>query len=313
MSPATTDGASTAVTSRSSARPGPCNLCGTSIDSRQGPRWVKDGYEVFQCGSCGLLFRGNLPSEDELLSIYALDYFRLEQGGDANGYADYLGDQLEHRLTARRRVERLNRVTRRGRLLDVGAAAGFFMDEARKAGWEPRGIDVSPEMSAWGRDNLGLDIATGLFHASGYGVDTVDALTMWDYIEHSIDPARDFAKASEVLRPGGVLMLSTGDSASVVARLSGRRWHLLTPRHHNFFFTAKTLERYLTGNGFEVMSIKHAGAHYSLRYIVHKLGTMAPRSARLRRLSAAVEASPFGERSLRLNLFDIVTIVARRI
>lgn len=290
-----------------------CNLCEWPIPAGRRPRWVKDGYELFECESCGLLFRGDLPTPEQLLSIYAPAYFRREDGGDANGYADYLSDEFEHRLTARRRVERLDAAARRGRLLDVGAAAGFFIDEARAAGWEARGIDVSPEMSSWGRDRLGLDIETGLFQASSYPAGSFDAVTMWDYIEHSIDPARDFAKASDVLRPGGVLMLSTGDRGSLVARLSGRRWHLLTPHHHNFFFAVDTLERYLRGNGFEVVSATHPGAHYSLRYIVHKLGTMAPRSTGLRRLSEAVAARPMGERSLRLNLFDIVTIVARRI
>jgi 2-polyprenyl-3-methyl-5-hydroxy-6-metoxy-1,4-benzoquinol methylase len=253
-----------------------------------------------------------LPTAEELLSIYAPGYFRREDGGDANGYADYLSDEFEHRLTARRRVDRLDGASRRGRLLDVGAAAGFFMDEARAEGWEVHGIDVSPDMSAWGRERLGLDIATGLFQASDYPAGSFDVVTMWDYIEHSIDPARDFAKAAHVLRPGGVLMLSTGDAASLVARLSGRRWHLLTPRHHNFFFTVETLGRYLRSNGFAVVSARHPGAHYSLRYIVHKLGTMAPRSSGLRRLSEAVAARSLGERSVRLNLFDIVTVVARR-
>jgi SAM-dependent methyltransferase len=290
-----------------------CNLCETPIGPGQRPRWAKDSYEIFRCSSCGLLFRGDLPTPEELLAIYAPAYFRREDGGDANGYADYLSDELEHRLTARRRVDRLDGASRRGRLLDVGAAAGFFIDEARARGWQAQGIDVSTDMSAWGRERLGLDIATNLFQDSDYAPESFDAVTMWDYIEHSIDPARDFAKASQVLRPGGVLMLSTGDAASLVARLSGRRWHLLTPRHHNFFFTVDTLGRYLRGNGFEVISAKHPGAHYSLRYIVHKLGTMAPSSSSLRRLSEAVAARPLGERSLRLNLFDIATVVARRI
>lgn len=311
MNSASTDDR-TAGASKSSKRSTRCNLCETPIDPGQRPRWVKDGYEIFQCASCGLIFRGDLPTPEELLSIYAPGYFRREDGGDADGYADYLSDELEHRLTARQRVDRLDRACGRGRLLDVGAAAGFFIDEARARGWEAEGIDVSPGMSAWGHEQLGLEIATGLFQASDYAEGSFDAVTMWDYIEHSIDPARDFAKAAEVLKPGGMLMLSTGDAASLVARLSGRRWHLLTPRHHNFFFTVDTLRRYLGDSGFEAVSAGHPAAHYSLRYIVHKLGTMAPRSTGLRWLSEAVGSRSLGERSLRLNLFDIVTIAARR-
>jgi SAM-dependent methyltransferase len=289
-----------------------CNLCETPVPAGQPPRWRKDGYDVFQCHSCGLLFRGDLPTAHDLHSIYARDYFVRDEGGDANGYADYLSDEPEHRLTARHRVDRLNQAIGPGRLLDVGSAAGFFVDETRSAGWDAHGIDISPDMSAWGREKLGLDIATGLFQSADLPADSFDAVTMWDYIEHSIDPAADFAKAAHVLRPDGILMLSTGDAASLVARLSGRRWHLLTPRHHNFFFTVDTLSRYLSANEFEVIAVNHPGAHYSLRYIVYKLGTMAPRSRALRRLAEWFSTRPLGERSVRFNLGDIVTIGARR-
>jgi SAM-dependent methyltransferase len=288
-----------------------CNLCDTLVAADQVPRWRKHGYEIFECRACGLLFRGELPSPQELLLIYDHDYFRREEGGDAEGYADYLSDELEHRLTARRRVAQLYRAAQTGRLLDVGSAAGFFMDEAQATGWQAQGIDISPDMSAWGRERLGLEIASGLFQQAAYPAGSFDAVTMWDYIEHSIDPARDFAKAAHVLRPGGILMLSTGDAASLVARVSGRRWHLLTPRHHNFFFTAATLRCYLERNGFELVRIGHPGGHYSLRYIVYKLGTMAPRSRGVRAAGEWLAGHRIGERSVRLNLRDILTIHAR--
>lgn len=246
------------------------------------------------------------------MDIYAKSYFLRDEGGDADGYSDYLSDEPEHRLNAQRRVRLLEGRMDRGRLLDVGSAAGFFVAEAAASGWDAHGIDVSPVMSAWGREELGLDIATGLFQSASYPDSSFDAVTMWDYIEHSIDPAGDLERAASVLSPGGVLMLSTGDASSLVARLSGRRWHLLTPRHHNFFFTLGTLRRYLEKSGFSVESVGHPGARYSLRYLVYKLGTMAPRSRGVRRAADWVAAHPVGERSLVFNLFDILTITARR-
>jgi len=289
-----------------------CNLCKVPVPSGQPPKWRKDGYEVLSCRSCGLLFRSELPSADDLLSIYASDYFAHRGDGDASGYADYLSDAREHRLTARKRVGQLVDAIGPGRLLDVGSAAGFFMAEARSQGWEPSGIDISPEMSSWGREQLGLDIANGVFQTADYPAASFDAVTMWDYIEHSIDPAADFAKASQVLRPQGVLVLSTGDAASLVARISGRRWHLLTPRHHNFFFTVDTLRRYLQLHNFEMMSVTHPSAHYSIRYMAHKMGTMAPRSGTVRKFADWIADRPLGERSVRFNLGDIVTISARK-
>lgn len=287
-----------------------CNLCGTQLGPKLRATWEKDGFDIIRCWSCGLVFRRDLPAPADVVTIYRDGYFLRESDGDAQGYADYLRDEPEHRLTARKRLDRIQRTIRTGRLLDVGCAAGFFVDEAVRRGWDARGIDVSSGMIAWGRERLGLDLVTDLFQRAMHPEAAFDCVTMWDYIEHSIDPAADFAKAAFVLRPGGRLFLSTGDISSLVARLSRRRWHLLTPRHHNFYFSPRTLRDYLRRSGFEVLSVTRPSANYSYRYVAHKLGTMAPRSRAVRALAGWTAQRSFGERSVALNLFDIVTVEA---
>jgi 2-polyprenyl-3-methyl-5-hydroxy-6-metoxy-1,4-benzoquinol methylase len=288
-----------------------CNLCGVELRRDQPPLWRKDGFEIVRCQSCGIVFRRDLPLATEVMTIYRQSYFRSENGGDAQGYADYLGDHSEHRLTARKRLDRIEPSLPPGRLLDVGCAAGFFIAEAAQRGWDARGIDVSSDMTGWGREHLGLDIATGLFQEASYSDASFDCVTMWDYIEHSVDPAADFAKAAAVLRADGRLFLSTGDVRSFVARVSGRRWHLLTPRHHNFFFSPHTLCEYLRRYGFEAVRVTRPSAYYSLRYTTHKLGTMAPRSRAVRAVADWTARRRLGEYAIPLNLFDIVTIEAR--
>jgi 2-polyprenyl-3-methyl-5-hydroxy-6-metoxy-1,4-benzoquinol methylase len=284
-----------------------CLVCGTSFPPEEHRRWTKDGYAIVRCPSCTLLFRRDLPTAAELDKIYGLDYFK----GDATGYLDYVADEDVHRAVARRRLDTLERVVSRGRLLDVGAAAGFFVAEARARSWDAVGIDVSEPMVAWGRETLAAPLERATLAEPGLPEGSLDALTMWDYIEHSLDPAADLARAHELLRPGGVLALSTGDAAAAVARLQGSRWHLLTPRHHNFFFTAATLSDLLARSGFELVSLDHRGSRYPLRYLAHKLGTLAP-SRRLERLTGRLASTRLGAVTVPLNLWDIVTVVARR-
>jgi 2-polyprenyl-3-methyl-5-hydroxy-6-metoxy-1,4-benzoquinol methylase len=290
-----------------------CNLCGTHVPPEQPPVRTKDGFEIVRCRSCGLVFRRDLPTTADLGEIYAEAYFRRpadDPGGQ--GYDDYLHEEELHRLNARTRVRRLRGFVAPGRLLDVGAAAGFFMDEARTAGWTVGGVDVSPEMSAWGREKLGLDLRTAPFRVADHPPGAFDAVTMWDYIEHSIDPAADLAGAHTLLRPGGILALATGDIDSVLARVSGERWHLLTPHHHNFFFSTATLSRACESAGFEVLQTGHPGARYSLRYLTYKLRSMAPDSRLVRRTGEAFERSRPGRIAVPVNLWDIVTLIARK-
>lgn len=275
-----------------------CVVCGGALE----PALVKDGFELVSCRACGLLMRRTPPDRDELEQIYAPEYFAFDADSPVDGYADYLADAERHRETARRRLALLDRfVPARGKLLDVGAAAGFFVDEARRAGWDADGVDVAAHIVEWGRRELGAPLRVGgVADIAG----TYAVVTMWDYIEHSLEPAGDLARANELLVVGGVVALSTGDRDSLTARLSGRRWHLLTPRHHNFFFSARTLARLLRRCGFDVVWTGHPGARYSLAHLAYKAAPAA--------VAKRIAASRVARLSLPVNLFDIVTVVARK-
>jgi SAM-dependent methyltransferase len=294
------------------ARPLRCNVCEASVDPEHDAVWTKDGLEILRCPSCGLLFRAALPSPEELPGLYDRSYFQAEdQSHGGEGYADYVGEADLHRLNAERRLSLLEGFTAPGDLLDVGCAAGFFLDEGRRRGWQGTGVELSAEMAEWASGTLGLaPVIRGSFTGHPWDEGTFDCVTMWDYIEHTIDPLSELNLARTLLRPGGLLALSTGDAGSLVARLTGRRWHLLTPRHHNYFFTRSSLLRVLERAGFSVLVVRHFGARYSVRYLAHKVRTFADLRP-LRRLERSLGGSRVGTVALPVNLGDIVTVVAR--
>ena len=140
-----------------------CILCGSEFAPEGHVRWTKDGHDIVRCPSCGLLFRRELPTQAQLDEIYGLEYFK----GGAVGYLDYVADEDVHRTSARNRLEALERVVPRGRLLDVGAAAGFFVDEARTRGWDASGIDISEPMVEWGTRTLSAALERATLATSG--------------------------------------------------------------------------------------------------------------------------------------------------
>jgi hypothetical protein len=288
-----------------------CVICTAAIDPTNDHLLSKDGFELVVCPGCGLVLRAELPSVAALDEIYDETYFQADPASVADGYADYLGDAETHRQAARRRLALLDRLSpSRGRLLDVGAAAGLFVDEAVKDGWDAEGVDIARQMVDWGRRHLGVRLTVGGI-ASASKENGFAAVTMWDYIEHALDPAADVRRAHDLLGERGLLAISTGDIGSAAARISGSRWHLLTPRHHNYFFSERTLSELLARNGFEVEWRGHPGSRYSLGHLAYKLD----RGARLRvtaAVSRRLERSRWGRYSFPVNLFDIVTVIARK-
>ena len=289
-----------------------CNLCGEPVFGRRDRVWRKDGHDILRCPSCGLTFRADLPDAEALSEIYGPEYF-ADSAGElrGQGYLDYLGDEEEHRVNARKRLRLLRRYTTSGHLLDVGCAAGFFLDEARRSGWTVAGVDVSQAMADYARDRA-LPVRATPFLGTDFGDSKFDTVTMWDYIEHVIDPKAEFRRASDLLRPSGILALSTGDAGSAVARISGSRWHLLTPRHHNFFFTRRQLIRYLEEQDFEVLATKYLWSSYSAAYLAHK-AQMLGDASHSGRVVRALEGRPFRQLQIPMNFFDIVTVIARKL
>lgn len=290
-----------------------CNSCGAELRVADALAYTKDGYEIVRCPTCGLLFRATMPAPAELGAIYGDAYFSApSDDGEigATGYLDYVADEELHRVNARKRLDQLRRHAPPGRLLDVGCAAGFFLDEARRAGWEPHGIELAPSMATWAQERLGLPVERMPFGDAELEPHTYDAITMWDYIEHSVDPAADLKRCHLLLKPGGALLLSTGDVGSLAARLSGSRWHLLTPRHHNYFFQPVTLRRMLERSRLNVVSVSHPAGWYSVSYLAHKLRTMIDRPA-VTGLTNRLQTTRMGRLQIPVNLWDIMVVVAR--
>lgn len=288
-----------------------CNICATTFAAATAIAVVKQGLTIVRCPTCSLVFRARLPEPTDVQALYERDYFVAEEGALRHeGYLDYLADAELHRLNARRRLRHLAGLCEPGSLLDVGCAAGFFVDEAAREGWAARGIDVSGAMVEWGRTTLGADLAVGsLLDTTS---DRTEAcVTMWDYIEHALDPRGDLERAHARLRPGGVLALSTGDVTSILARVSLAGWHLMTPRHHNYFFSPATMRRLLRDVGFDNVEIRHPGAVFPLRYLAHKAALSI--DARVTTLAASrIARSRWGMIRVPVNLWDVMTVVARR-
>ncbi len=216
-------------------------------------------FDVYRCGTCTLRFRHPLPDAAELRAMYE-DARYHESVYFENARAGYREASPEIRIY-RRALDDLAALAPPGRLLDVGCATGVFLDLARAAGWRVAGVELSERHAAYARGTFGLEVWQGDFLDAPYPPASFDAITMWDFLEHVLDPRAVLRRARALLKPGGLLLVFTIDTASLfnrlgdlLQRLSGggatRVLELLYDARHNYYFTREALRRLLEGSGF---------------------------------------------------------------
>jgi 2-polyprenyl-3-methyl-5-hydroxy-6-metoxy-1,4-benzoquinol methylase len=254
---------------------------------RHGPIWV--------CRDCGLLFQWPLPAEPELLEAYGAVEDPL-----------YLAEKENRYLTFRKALRFVGPAAGR-RLLDVGAYCGYFVDVARRSGFEAEGV----ELSRWAVEHaraLGLPVRNETVAERARSGARYDVVTMWDVVEHLADPRRDLAHALELLAPRGRLHVSTIDAASPVARALGARWPWLM-QMHLVYFDRSTLPALLEEVGFRVLGRRLYTHTVSAGYLVDKLAASFPRAAPALRLAGRAVPKRL---PVPVNLGDNMVITAER-
>jgi SAM-dependent methyltransferase len=223
-------------------------------------------------------------------------------GQHADGYSDYLGSEPVLRREFARDVEFIRRYRRSGRLIEIGCAYGFLLHEAKRC-FEVAGIELADGAAARCRNN-GLNVLTGTATAENLSrLGSADVFVLLDVLEHLPDPFDTLAHCASYLKPGGVIVLTTGDFGSQFARLAGARWRLMTPPQHLWFFTEQSFRRWARRVGMRMEEFEHPWKLVPLSLIGFQLGrTIGWRPAHM----------PGGDWGVPVNLFDAMRVVFRQ-
>ncbi len=191
----------------------------------------KNQFNILKCNNCNLHVLETDQNYDEFLTQYYREgYFKGKD--DKFGYADYILEEPMVRKNARGYLGSINKLKSEGSLLDVGCAAGFFMDEARKMGYSVQGIDTSEYIVSLAKDDIREKIRCVPLHKANFSFDQFDIVIMFDLIEHLSDPRNDLKMLGTAVKKNGLLVIGNGDIGSLYAKILGKHNHFFDPPHH---------------------------------------------------------------------------------
>jgi len=237
-----------------------CPVCGKT---EQVFLLKKNGWNIVQCTSCSLAMVS--PRKKNSLDIYKSDdYFQ-----DDKYYYDYAGNKAAYQKGFRSKLRLISKhCPRKGNLLDVGAAYGFFMEEAGKFGFNPYGVELSGSAAK---------------HASHYGqvfhstlsdapIDKqFSVVTFIDSLEHFEQPLDGLRRAWQLLESQGIVAVMVPNIDSLFARITGDKWHLLLPEEHLYYFTPKSTKLMLEKANFQILHMGTGGYGRSLAEMLRVL------------------------------------------
>lgn len=139
-------------------------------------------------------------------------------------------------------------------LLDVGCGNGLYLDLARQAGWQVKGVDFDAQAVASAQAR-GLDVRAGGLEQVQDLAGSFDRLTCSHVIEHVHDPRQWLQSMHAMLRPGGTLWLQTPNVDALGHQRFGADWLGLDPPRHLSLLNPQTLCQLLQECGFTVREL----------------------------------------------------------
>ncbi len=283
-----------------------CPLCQVDEAAHVG---TEGPFDVARCRRCGLAYVRPRPTEAALRTFYNETYYDSADPG-AMGYAAYRRHETSIRLVARDRLAMMRTYLTPGRMLDIGCAYGFFLEPARADGWEVVGVELAADAAARAREEFGLDVRAGALHDQQFPDGAFDAVTLWDCLEHTVDPVAVLEEVRRILRPGGYCFLTVPDAGTWIARLLRGRWFgYRKAGEHTFFFTRPALRTALAQVELEPRAVGVGVWPCDLLFLAEKFAQYSPLLSRAG--VALLEATGLSARVVRFPLIDMQVVAQR--
>jgi D-glycero-D-manno-heptose 1,7-bisphosphate phosphatase len=224
-----------------------CNICGAAqpevlFHAKDYEYGVPGTWKIVRCRACGLLAQDPLPVQSEIGRFYPPSY-------SAYNSKTIIGwmSRMVYVLDARR-ISRL--VPHDGRILDVGCGNGAALLALRERGYlHLTGLEIDPTAAQRARD-FGLDVRCGELLGAEFADASFDLIRMGHVIEHVLDPMATLRCAHRLLKPGGILMGETPNTACLDWRIFKQYWGPLHLPRHIFIFNDRNLRHALEQAGF---------------------------------------------------------------
>lgn len=137
------------------------------------------------------------------------------------------------------------------RVLDIGCGFGESLGYHRARGCDAHGVEADANILRVANRH-GLNVRHGLFDADNYAPEFFDVVTMDQVIEHVTCPVEVLRGIRQVLKPAGMLIITTPNAGGWGARVFGSKWIHWHAPYHQQFFSRQSMQEAARASGFSL-------------------------------------------------------------
>ena len=235
-----------------------CRVCGSS----EGKHFDAFGYGWRRCFMCHGIQK----------QITKEQYWAMNPTYDPGSYLDSKDrEEIESYREGPSQSRTLSRVSQRHlgilelkrEFLDVGCGMGAYMLAAQHLGFDVTGFEPSVDHAHIAKDVLKLPVINDYFSIKALDGKQFDLIMLSHVIEHIYNPSDLMEMLVAALKPGGVLVVVTPNSNSLIAILTGRYWVMLRPVDHVSMISADAYRHFHLPFP---MDVHHSWSEYSFEF-----------------------------------------------
>lgn len=226
-------------------------MCGGGVNKKE---FVKNGFTYVSCTNCGTLFTNPRPTSEQLDRFYS----KSDSGKffTEKFFMPYIEARREQIF--RPRAEKIVNMFPKyssGRIGDIGAGHGIFLEELKKE-WNDAtliAIEPSQDMVKICREK-GLCVIDEMFENIEIAEEErFDLLCSFELFEHLFEPKLFLKKCNSALKLNGCLFISTLNGKGFDIQLLWEKHKNVNPPVHLNFFNLNSMKIVLEQCGFEIV------------------------------------------------------------
>ncbi|HEY6956040.1 MAG TPA: class I SAM-dependent methyltransferase [Flavisolibacter sp.] len=214
----------------------------------------KEEFVVWMCGNCSLRFTQDVPDEASIGGYYqSSDY--ISHSNTNKGLINKLYQRVRNYTLNQKADLIIGQTVKQGKLLDLGAGIGAFLNTMNQEGWETKGIEPDEGARRQAKELFNIDLKD-TNHLQELGENSFDAITLWHVLEHVHQLHPYVQKLSALLKPKGKLFIAVPNYQSLDASIYKTYWAAYDVPRHLYHFSPQSIQVLMQQHGLKLIAKK---------------------------------------------------------